>query len=136
MRQYIFFCGTLLTTQVPEEVAAIVKRLRRVGPAQVRGRLYDFGAFPGGVIDPFARTVIHGRLFLLPRDRRVLEALDRYEELDLSDLKRSLFVRQKAKFRLANGSSREGWIYVYNRRPVRASRIPGGDYVRLRNSRR
>jgi gamma-glutamylcyclotransferase (GGCT)/AIG2-like uncharacterized protein YtfP len=66
----------------------------------------------------------------LPSDERILEALDRYEEFDPSDLKRSLFVRKKAMVRLANGSRREGWIYVYNRHPGDAKLVRGGDYLR------
>jgi len=74
--------------------------------------------------------MIHGELVVLPSDGRILEALDRYEEFDPLDPKKSLFVRKKAKVRLANGSSREGWIYVYNRQPGKAKVVRGGDYLR------
>ena len=95
-------------------------------------RLYDFGEFPGAVLDPSSRTMIHGELVVLPSNGRILEALDRYEEFDPLDLKKSLFVRKKAKVRMANGSSREGWIYVYNRHPGKATRVRGGDYLRFK----
>ena len=62
--------------------------------------------------------------------RRTLDLLDQYEEFDPTDPKKSLFVRKKAKIRMANGSSREGWIYVYNRHPGKAKLVRGGDYVR------
>ncbi|HEY3580356.1 MAG TPA: gamma-glutamylcyclotransferase family protein [Pyrinomonadaceae bacterium] len=134
MNEYLFLYGTLLPTQAPKEIASIVKRFRRLGPAQVRGKLYDLGEFPGAVLDSSARTMIQGELVALPSDERTWEALDRYEEFDPLDTKKSLFVRQKAKVRMANGSSRDGWIYVYNRRPVAAKLIPGGDYVWCRRS--
>src|ERR1051326_7402037 len=134
MNNYLFLYGTLLPAQAPKEIAAIVKRFRRLGPAQVRGKLYDFGEFPGAVLDSSTRNMIQGELVALPSDEGVLKALDRYEEFDPLDTKRSIFVRQKAKVRMANGSSREGWIYVYNRRPGAAKLIPGGDYLWCRRS--
>jgi gamma-glutamylcyclotransferase (GGCT)/AIG2-like uncharacterized protein YtfP len=74
--------------------------------------------------------MIHGELVALPTDERILAALDRYEEFDPLDPKRSLFVRKKVTVQMANGSSREGWIYVYNRHPGKAKLVRGGDYVR------
>ena len=134
MSQHLFLYGTLLPPEAPKEIASIVKRLRRLGSAQVRGRLYDFGEFPGAVLDPLSRTMIHGELVALPSDGRILDALDRYEEFDPLAPKRSLFVRRKAKVRMANGSTREGWIYVYNRLPGNAPLISGGDYQRYKES--
>ncbi|HKU75728.1 MAG TPA: gamma-glutamylcyclotransferase family protein [Pyrinomonadaceae bacterium] len=130
MSQHLFLYGTLLPSEAPTEIASIVKRFRRLGSAHVRGRLYDFGEFPGAVLDPSSRTIIHGELVALPSDERILQELDRYEEFDPSDPKRSLFVRKKAKVQMANGSSREGWIYVYNKPPGKARLVRGGDYLR------
>lgn len=134
MNQRLFLYGTLLPSEAPKEIASIVRRFRRLGSAHVRGRLYDFGEFPGAVLDPKARTIIHGELVVLPADGRLLEELDRYEEFDPSDPKRSLFVRKKAIVQMANGSSREGWIYVYNKSPRKAKLVRGGDYVRSKGS--
>lgn len=132
MSQHLFLYGTLLPSEAPKEIASIVKRFRRLGSAHVRGRLYDFGEFPGAVLDPSSRTMIHGELVALPSDGRILQELDRYEEFDPSDPKRSLFVRKKAKIQMANGSSREGWIYVYNKPPGKARLVRGGDYLRFK----
>lgn len=130
MSQHLFLYGTLLPGEAPEEIASIVQRFRRLGSAHVRGRLYDFGEFPGAVLDPSSRTMIHGELVALPSDERILEALDRYEEFDPSHPKKSLFVRKRAKVLMGNGSSREVWIYVYNRPPGKAKLVRGGDYLR------
>ena len=130
MSEHLFLYGTLLPGEAPEEIASIVKRLRRLGSAQVRGRLYDFGEFPGAVLESSSRSLVHGELVALPPDGRILDLIDRYEEFDPADPKKSLFVRQKAKIRMANGSSREAWIYVYNRRPGKAKLVRGGDYLR------
>jgi gamma-glutamylcyclotransferase (GGCT)/AIG2-like uncharacterized protein YtfP len=133
MSQHLFLYGTLLPSEAPKEIASIVKRFRRLGPAKVRGRLYDFGEFPGAVLDPSSRAIIHGELVVLPADGRVLQELDRYEEFDPTDPKGSLFVRKKARVEMANGSSLEGWIYVYNKRPGNAKVVRGGDYLRFKS---
>ena len=129
MSENLFLYGTLLPSEAPKEIASIVRRFRRLGPAHVRGRLYDLGEFPGAVLDSSSRTIIHGELVALPSDGEILEALDRYEEFDPSNPKKSLFLRKKTKVYMANGSSREGWIYVYNRHPAKAKLVGGGDYI-------
>jgi hypothetical protein len=66
MSQNLFLYGTLLPSEAPKEIASIVKRFRRLGSRHVRGKLYDFGEFPGAVVDPSSRTLIHGELALCP----------------------------------------------------------------------
>jgi gamma-glutamylcyclotransferase (GGCT)/AIG2-like uncharacterized protein YtfP len=130
MSQHLFLYGTLLPSEAPEEIASIVKRFRRLGSAHVRGRLYDFGEFPGAVLDSSSRTMIHGELVALPSDQRILETLDRYEEFDPVAPKKSLFIRKKVRVLMADGSRRESWIYVYNKAPGKAKVVRGGDYLR------
>lgn len=130
MSEHLFIYGTLLPHEAPTEIASVVKRFRRLGSAKVRGKLYDLGEFPGAILDPTSRTLIHGELVALPSDDQALQILDRYEEFDPTDPKSSLFVRKKAIVRMANGSNREGWVYVYNRSPGKAKLIRGGNYIR------
>lgn len=128
MTDYLFIYGTLMPSKGDDEIAHIVKRLRRIGAAYVRGRLYNLGEYPGAVIDHSANTSIHGELVELPADKAILEALDKYEEFDPSRPQKSLFVRKKTKIKLATGRNVEGWIYVYNRNPGNAPIVRGGDY--------
>ena len=132
MKEHLFLYGTLLPSAAPKEIAGIVKRFRRLGTAQVRGKLYDFGDFPGAVLNDNSRTVVHGELVELPPDENVLRALDEYEEFDRLNPRKSLFVRKKTIIRLADGSTCEGWIYVYNKRPGKARLVRGGNYLRSR----
>jgi hypothetical protein len=60
MSQHLFLYGTLLPSEAPKEIASLVKRFRRLGSARVRGRFYDFGEFPGAVLDPSSRTMFMG----------------------------------------------------------------------------
>ena len=126
--EYLFLYGTLLADRAPDEVVWALKALRRLGPAYVPGRLYELGEYPGAVVDYSANTSIHGELLELPSDKAILDALDRYEEFDPSRPQKSLFIRKKAKIKLANGRNVEGWMYVYNRNPGNAPIIRGGNY--------
>ena len=132
MTDYLFMYGTLMPTEADQEIAPIVKRLRRIGAAYVRGRLYNLGEYPGAIIDQSSNTSIHGELVELPADKAVLDALDKYEEFDSSRPEKSLFVRKKAKIELASGRSVEAWIYVYNRDPGNAPIVRGGNYSKSR----
>jgi len=132
MREYLFLYGTLLPEKAPDEVASVVKRFRPVGRAHIRGRLYDFGDFPGAILDPSSAATIQGQLVLLPPGRALLHLIDRYEEFDPSKPKASLFVRKKADIKLSNGRSLKGWVYVYNRDPGDAPIVRGGDYSKIK----
>jgi gamma-glutamylcyclotransferase (GGCT)/AIG2-like uncharacterized protein YtfP len=58
----------------------------------------------------------------------VLERLDRYEGFDPAAPADSLFRRAYCTVSLRDGAAVDSWIYVYNRDPSGAARLPGGDY--------
>ncbi len=128
MSEYLFLYGTLLPSEATGESSRIVRRFKRVGSATVGGRLYDFGDYPGAVLDRSAKTSIKGELFELPHDHSALKALDNYEEFDRADRKNSLFVRTRTVAELHDGSRLNAWVYVYNRDPGSARLIASGDY--------
>lgn len=131
MTKYLFLYGTLIQRNPPDkEMARIVKRLHRVGAASVRGRLYDFGDFPGAVIDPSSNRFVRGEVVELPDDENILHALDKYEEFDSANPRNSLFVRSKVDIETADGRVIEGWIYVYNKNPGDAPLIRDGNYAK------
>ena len=132
MTEYLFLYGTLKPNEVASGVAETVKTLQRVGAATVPGRLYDFGDYPGAVIDQSAKTSIKGELFELPNDDTALKALDDYEEFNRADRKNSLFVRTRTVATLQGGRQLNAWIYVYNRNPGSARQIASGDYSKSR----
>ncbi len=132
MREYLFLYGTLVPERAPDEVASVVRRFRPIGRAHVRGRLYDFGDFPGAILDPSSGATIQGQLVQLPADKALLRVLDRYEEFDPSKPKTSLFVRKKAEVKLSDGRSIKCWVYVYNRDPGDAPIVRGGDYSKVK----
>ena len=133
MNEYLFVYGSLRSSgEVPAQIAPIVNRFRRLGAAQVNGLLYDFGHYCGAVLENGANNVIHGELVELPEGDEVLETLDKYEEIDPSNISGGLFARKRATVVLADGTQKAAWIYVYNRAPGDAPLIPGGDYQQFK----
>jgi len=129
MSEYLFAYGTLRAGLAPPEMADAVGQLRFIGPARVRGRLYDLGQYPGAALDEAAASFISGEVFELPRGSNLLNLLDAYEGFDAADHQASLFIRTKTRAALFDGSQLECWIYVYNRIPAAASFIASGDYA-------
>jgi gamma-glutamylcyclotransferase (GGCT)/AIG2-like uncharacterized protein YtfP len=130
VKDYLFVCGTLLPGRAPREIADVASRLRSIGAATVKGRLYDLGAYPGAILDASTPQEISGWVFALPLDPSVLEALDDYENYNPHDPESCLFVRTRASVKLDDGRELECWMYVYNRDPGDAPLVPGGDYAK------
>ncbi len=132
MNRHLFVYGTLTPSRAPAEISAAVRRLKRVGAASVRGRLYDLGEYPGAVLSRTSPSVIKGQVFELPEDQQVLDSIDTYEGFDPDHPRGSLFVRKRWPVTLADGSRMTCWIYAYNRKPGDARLIASGSY-RARN---
>lgn len=110
----LFVYGTLLPGHAPDEVAEYVDTLIPIGKGMVRGRLLSLGQYPGAVLEESGST-IQGTVFEIPADQAVLSQLDAYEEFYPSNPEKSLFLRERTKVRMEDGSTRECWIYTYNR---------------------
>ena len=103
--------------------------MMHLGPGRVRGRLYDLGEYPGGVLDPTGDHWIIGDLLELPTDPAALVALDAYEGYSDAAPDTGLFVRRRCVARLDDGREFESWIYVYNGDVSNAPIIVKGDYL-------
>jgi len=116
MSDRLFVYGTLHPDRAPSEIADIVKNFRRLGSGTIKGRLYQFGEYPGLVLNARPNEKIEGEIFALPSDPAALARLDEYEEYRPDDPERSLFKRQKVTVTSRNGSRLMCWVYVYNRK--------------------
>jgi gamma-glutamylcyclotransferase (GGCT)/AIG2-like uncharacterized protein YtfP len=114
MPDLLFIYGTLHPDRAPSEIAAAARRLRPIGPATIRGRLYHLGAYPGAVLDDTAPETIPGELFTVP-DAQTLAALDAYEDFRPGDPANSLFLRAQTIATLPGGPTLTCWVYTYNR---------------------
>ena len=128
MSDHLFVYGTLLAGLGPPDITHAVERLKPVGPATVRGILYDLGRYPGAVLNSCSEQTISGAVLELPGDPRVLAQLDRYEEFDPAAPETSQFLRVRETVTLESGRELECWIYVYNRDPGSAPILAEGRF--------
>jgi gamma-glutamylcyclotransferase (GGCT)/AIG2-like uncharacterized protein YtfP len=133
---HLFVYGTLSPRHAPPEIAATVRRLRPVGQASVRGRLYDLGEYPGAILSKTSRSVIRGEVFELPGDSQTLSSLDNYEGFEPRKPSSSLFVRRMWPVLMDDGTRLRCWVYVYNGDTRQAQPVRSGRYARRRGARR
>jgi gamma-glutamylcyclotransferase (GGCT)/AIG2-like uncharacterized protein YtfP len=124
----LFLYGTLLPELARPALAAHVARLTPLGPATVRGRLYDLGPYPGLILDAIPAGPVAGELFALPADPAVLRALDEYEGYDPTGPAACLFRRVECEATVPGGGTVPCWVYVYAGDVSRAEPVAGGDY--------
>ena len=122
MAEYLFTYGTLQPGHAPAMIAAAAARLRPIGQGKVHGTLYDFGLYPGVILDAASGRTIFGTVYQLPDDTSVLRQLDDYEECYPDAPELSQYLRVLHPVTLANEETLDCWIYVYNR-DVRLARI-------------
>jgi gamma-glutamylcyclotransferase (GGCT)/AIG2-like uncharacterized protein YtfP len=113
MSTLLFIYGTLHPDRAPAEIASAARRLTLIGPATIRARLYNLGAYPGVILDDTAAP-IPGEVFLVP-DAATLAALDAYEDYRPIDPINSLFLRVQTTATAPDGSLHPCWVYIYNR---------------------
>jgi gamma-glutamylcyclotransferase (GGCT)/AIG2-like uncharacterized protein YtfP len=125
---YLFSYGTLLPEHAPEEIRVAVAKLRPYARGSVRGVLFDFGEYPGAVIDESSRRKVFGTVFRLPRSGDFLEELDKYEGFNPAVPGGSLFVRKLHPVELSSGRLINCWVYEYNGKRGSAPVVASGRY--------
>lgn len=101
----IFVYGTLLVGEVNHHVAA--PYLLHVEPGTIRGKLYDFGPYPGLVTG--GDQLIEGEWFQLTDEALAhLDALEEYYGPGQANDYERVWVGDALR------KGREGWVYVWN----------------------
>ena len=116
MTEFLFTYGTLQPGRAPAEIAHLVERLQVAGRGHVHGTLYDFGHYPGAVLDASSASRIPGTIYKLPPDRDLLARLDEYEEYSPESPETSQFIRELHAVHWEDGRTSLCWVYVYNER--------------------
>lgn len=132
MADHVAFYGTLMRSYAAHigascrpGVTGHTDALAFLGRCQIQGLLVDLGAFPGLVACDSPNAVAVGELYRVA-DRRVFDALDRYEGYRADDPAGSLYVRIRT--RLLEPDI-EAWVYVYNRAAAGAAPVLHGDWL-------
>jgi gamma-glutamylcyclotransferase (GGCT)/AIG2-like uncharacterized protein YtfP len=114
MTDFLFAYGTLQPGRAPAEIAPLVERLEIAGRGFVHGTLYDFGHYPGAVLDSASSHRIPGTIYRLPADLDLLGKLDEYEEYSPDSPSSSQFLRESHPVHWDDGRTALCWVYVFN----------------------
>lgn len=130
----LFVYGTLLSAFANPFARRLRKQAVLLGPAKMRGRLYDLGAYPGmkRSLDP--ADWVSGELYRLDQPAKLLAFLDAYEICDPRDGAYREFERVTATAHLVSGRCMAAWAYVYGMPVDRARRVRDGDYLAFTRS--
>ena len=125
----LFVYGTLRPDAPHPNLSTLTRHFRPVGPATVRGRLYDLGSYPGLVLDA-AGGDVRGHLVAVPTDDpSVWRRLDDYEGCRPDDPPAGLYQRVRCHARRPDGTELECWVYVFNRGTQTARLIESGCWL-------
>ena len=126
MTELLFVYGTLLPGMEPPAMSNLVRQFTLLGPATIRGRLYDIGPYPGVLLDDDG--IVRGQLVQVP-SLDLWQRLDRYEACPLPNSADGLFRRVTTKATRDGASPIECWVYVYNRDLTGATLVEGGCWL-------
>jgi len=126
METPLFVYGTLRPGLAPPAIAAVVGTLQRLGPARVRGRLYDLGRYPAAVADPAEGGWIEGELVARRPGSPPLAWFDAYEGWDPAAPETALFRRERVEAIDAAGRAVPCWIWSYARPVDERRRVASG----------
>jgi gamma-glutamylcyclotransferase (GGCT)/AIG2-like uncharacterized protein YtfP len=130
----VFVYGTLRKAVGHAMHRILARDARFVGPATVRGALYDLGAYPGLVTGGDAARLVHGEVYALDPDSAdaTLADLDAYEGCAATDPEPHEYRRVVVQVTLADGALLAASTYVLNRPHAGLQPIPDGDYLAWR----
>lgn len=115
----LFVYGHLRHGQVGHVRLGLAQSTQWLGEAQVQGRLYDLGDYPGLVLG--GDDIVRGELIAFD-DPALWALLDAYEDCDPGDLEASEY--RRIEIDLLGGG--RAWTYVYNRSVENMTPIAAG----------
>lgn len=130
MTERLFVYGTLRRGSRHPLAGQLAAKGKHVGEARYNGRLYRITHYPGAVASSSPDDWVFGDLFDL-RDVEFLTALDRYEGCGPDDPEPTQYLRLLQSVVLADGTTSEAWMYVYNRPIEGRERIKSGRFDEL-----
>ena len=114
---YLFVYGTLRRGSRNRFARILAAQAQFIGQAQMRGRLYNLGEYPGAVPSEVFADWVRGDVFRLNQPEDTLSELDGYEG--------ALFTRIPQQVYLPSGMQL-AWVYLYTGRLPLGRRITSG----------
>ncbi len=134
MNQRLFVYGTLMGAAPGEpgrlERRRLAREARGLGPATMRGALYDLGDYPGFIPGDAPGPLTHGELFEIAAPALTFPWLDAYEGIVSGAPGPAEYERLILPVTRPADSERPAWVYVYRwdvsaARPVAPGRWTG-----------
>lgn len=118
MSNYLFVYGTLKSMFQNPTAIKLREASELIGPASIKGSLYNMGAYPALVLDSKER--VYGELYQI-NEAIVFDWLDEYEEVPV------LYVRRKVKAK-CNDEKYKCFVYEYAGHVYQYPRLESGSY--------
>ena len=132
----LFVYGSLRSGFHHPAYAYISDNFTLVGPAKIKGLLYDMGEYPAAI--PISdESFIVGELYELKDNLDfywVIEQIDDYEGLNVEQDETALFKREEVEVYLSDRTT-TAWVYWYNSDVSGRPYIPSGDildYIKMK----
>jgi gamma-glutamylcyclotransferase (GGCT)/AIG2-like uncharacterized protein YtfP len=122
---FLFVYGTLMSSAPNPMSRRLGREARLIGPAAVRGTLYDLGRYPALVES--GDGLVHGEVHELSNPAGPLRWLDAYEGIVPG--RQAPYERVLRIAELATGARLEAWVYVYRRDLRHARHIESGRWL-------
>ncbi len=129
MPALIFVYGTLMRGYDHPMARHLADNAHWQGRATCRGRLYMVSTYPGLLLSLDPTDIVHGDLYALRDDGRLLAALDAYEGCGPDDPQPHPYVRAQIDVTTAKGASMKAWTYVYQAPVTGLPRIVSGNFT-------
>jgi gamma-glutamylcyclotransferase (GGCT)/AIG2-like uncharacterized protein YtfP len=126
----LFVYGTLKNRIINDFLPEIAPFLKRKSRGFVKGKLFNAGEFPAAQPTNLPAKKVYGDLVEIHPDKikDVLQTLDEYEEIDISNPQNSLFKRDVVSVVTNQGDKVQAWIYWYNQDVQGLNEIKDGIY--------
>ncbi|WP_375585676.1 gamma-glutamylcyclotransferase [Cyclobacterium xiamenense] len=125
----LFVYGTLRKGFSHPMAKILEERCQYLGTGTIQGRLFDRGPYPVAVLSPDPEHFVHGDVYALSTEERMLALMDDYEGVG-EWLKTGVrFERKQIRVVLADGSRTTAWAYLHSGYTDHFVPIPGGDYL-------
>jgi gamma-glutamylcyclotransferase (GGCT)/AIG2-like uncharacterized protein YtfP len=124
----VFVYGTLRSGW-PQHKELLARKATLLGPASIKGQLFDLGDYPGLWLGQIKKSTVLGEVYRLKSPKH-LEALDDYEGCGANDPKPHEYKRVVVTVTGEDGHQHECWVYALAAKPKHATLIPSGDYAR------
>lgn len=130
MTSRLFVYGTLRKDTRNSMFHLLAREARFVGRAQVQGRLFHLGEYPGLVRSRDPGLWVHGEVYTLENPPENLARLDYYEGCGPNDPEPHEFERVEKDVVLESGERKNIWVYVYRGSTTDKKEILSGDYFK------